>query len=73
MFGFLIRLTPKDPKENRYENTHLLFLMYVRALTKRERDGALMVDAYGLDGHTFDASLSRSFGGTATMFWRFRA
>ena len=40
----------------------------MRVLTKRERDGALVVDAQGLDGHTFDASLSRSFGGTTTMF-----
>ena len=43
----------------------------MRALTRRERFGALMVGAHGHDGHTFDASLSRSFGGTATMFWRF--
>jgi len=27
-----------------------------------------MVDAHGLEGHIFDASLSRRFGGTTTMF-----
>ena len=43
----------------------------VRALTKRERVGALVVDAHGHDGHTFDAPLSRRFGGTTTMFWGF--
>ena len=43
----------------------------MRALTKRERVGALMVDAHGLDGHTFDAPLSRRFGGTTILFWRF--
>ena len=61
-------LTPEDPKENGYQNSHLLYLMQVRALTKRERDGALMMDAHELDGHTFDAPLSRRFGGTTTMF-----
>ena len=71
MFGSLTKLTPKDPKENGYQNPHLVFLMQVRALTRRERVGALMVDAHGLDGHICDASLSRSFGGTTTMFWRF--
>jgi len=40
----------------------------VRALKKRERIGALVVDAHGLDGHTFDASLSRKLGGTTTIF-----
>ena len=68
MFGFLTKLTPKDPKENGYQNPHLVFLMQVRALTRSERNGALMVDAHGLEGHTFDAPLSRSFGGTTTMF-----
>ena len=71
MFGFLIRLTLMDPKENGYQNSHLVLLIYVRALTKRERIGALMMDAHGLDGHTFDAPLSRRFGGTTTMFWGF--
>ena len=66
MFGCLLKLTPKDPKENGYQNSHLVFLMQVRALTRRERDGALVVDAHGLDGHIFDASLSRKF-------WSFRA
>ena len=42
----------------------------MRALTRRERFGALMVDAHGLDGHTFDAPLSRKFGGKTTLFWR---
>ena len=53
MFGFLTMLTLKDPKENGYQNPHLVFLMYVRALTRRERNGALMVDALGLDGHIY--------------------
>ena len=44
----------------------------MRALTKCERDGALMVDAHGHDGHIFDGPLSRKFGGTTTMFWRVR-
>jgi len=26
---------------------------------------------HGLEGHIFDAPLSRRFGGTTTMFWRF--
>ena len=38
------------------------------ALTSRERFGALVVVARGLEGHTFDAPLSRSFGGKTTMF-----
>ena len=42
------------------------------ALTRRERFGALVVDAHGFDGHTFDAPLSRRFGETTTMFWRLR-
>jgi len=40
----------------------------VRDLTRRERDGTLVVDALGHDGHILDAPLSRSFGGTTTMF-----
>ena len=62
-----------DPKENGYQNPHHLYLMQVRALTQCERVGALMVDAHGLDGHTFDVPQSRKFGGTTTMFWRIRA
>ena len=46
MFGFQLMLTPVDPKENGYQNPHLWFLMQVRALTQRERDGALVVDVW---------------------------
>ena len=60
-------LTPVDPKRYEYQNLHHLFLMYVWALTKRERIGALVVDAHGHDGHTFDAPRSRRFGGMTTI------
>ena len=46
MFWFLIMLTIVDPKENGYQNPHLLFLMQVRVPTKRERIGALVVVAW---------------------------
>ena len=45
------KTNPQGPKRKWVPNPHLVFLMQVRALTKRERDGALMVDAHGLDGH----------------------
>ena len=47
-FGFLIVLTPKDPRKYGYQNSHHLLLMQVRALTKRGRIGALVVDAMDL-------------------------
>ena len=37
---------PVDPKQNGYQNPHLVFLMSMRALTKRERDGALVVGVW---------------------------
>jgi len=43
----------------------------VRALTRRERIGALVVDANGLDGHTLDASLSRRFWWDDHHIWSF--
>ena len=61
-------LTPVDPKENGYQSPHLLYLMYVRALTSRERFGALMVDALGLDGHIYGCITIKEFGGTTIMF-----
>ena len=34
----------------------------------RERNGALMVDAHGLDGHIYKCIAIRRFGGSTTMF-----
>ena len=58
MFGFHMILSPVDPKENGYQNPHLLCLMQVWALTCFERYGALVEDACGVKWtHPIDASL----------------
>jgi len=44
---------PMDPMRYGYQNSLLFYLMYVWALTWREGIGALMVDAFVLDGYYF--------------------
>ena len=67
MFGFLFSLTLMNPKRYGYQNLHLLCLIYVWALTKRERIGVLVMDACGVRWtYLFDASLSKKHGGRTT-------
>ena len=51
MFEFHLMLTPVDPKENGYQNSHLLYLMLV-GLSQNVRGMVPWWWMHELDGHT---------------------
>ena len=64
---------PNRPKRYEYQNSHHFLFDVSVALTKCERVGILMVDAYEARWiYLINASLSRMFGGRTTMVWRLR-